>query len=73
MTADGPTDEVVLQTIRSQGRPMATHEVLDAVEAEAPGVSEPEVLDRLVALVAAGRLVTRSDHGTVFFAVAGGR
>jgi hypothetical protein len=71
MADDDPTDEMLVAAVRAEGRAIATHELLDEVQGKLPGASEAEILERLVGLVAAGRLVTRSDHGTVYFAAAG--
>ena len=47
-----------------------THDVLDLMAGLVPPASEMEALDALVGWVEAGLLVTRSDHGTVYFLLA---
>lgn len=57
----------VLEALEEAGRPLATHELLDAVDVETHAAGESETLEALVGLVERGILTTRSDHGTVYF------
>ncbi len=59
--------EAVLAALDEAGRPLATHELLDALDGDAQAATESETLERIVGLVEEGVLATRSDHGTVYF------
>lgn len=56
-----------LSALEEAGRPLATHELLDALDVQAHAATESETLEAVVGLVEQGVLATRSDHGTVYF------
>lgn len=63
----GKLAAAAIDALEEAGRPLATHELLDAVDVAAHAAAESKTLEGLVALVERGVLATRSDHGTVYF------